>query len=307
MGSTGSNRISQGPNDQIPAKADVLGMPIAQVWLSELLEYIRAAISAPDSPRLIAYANAHGCNLFVEDAAYRQALLEVDLIYADGNGPRLAAWIGGSWLPPRMTGADWVFDLCQLCEREGFGMYFLGSSPGVAETAADRLRAQFPELRILGTQHGFFHRDDELQVIRSIEQAKPDILVVGMGSPRQEIWMTQHKDAMQVPVIWGAGGVFDYTSGTIRRAPRWMRKLALEWLGRALLEPRRLAPRYMIGIPTFLVRAVRHGLTRRWQQSQRQAELQLTAKVGSGKEAHQYSGDEPSPMERKPDVESHSL
>ena len=241
---------------------DVLGIPLANIRLPELLNYIRSNVSGANThgpPRLIAYANAHSCNMFVEDKAYRGALLQADLIYTDGNGPRLAAWLSGYWLAPRMTGADWVYDLCQLCERDGILLYFLGAAPGVAEAAAHRLRNQFPALRIVGVHHGFFPPDDEGRVLLAIQEAKPDVLVVGKGSPRQEIWMAHLKETLQTPLIWGAGGVFDYVSGRIPRPPRWMRMLALEWLGRMFYEPRRLALRYLVGLPVFLGRSLHHA------------------------------------------------
>lgn len=241
-------------------------MSIAQLPLAGLLEYIHAAVRSPAAgrrPRLITYANAHTCNLYVEDEEYRKAVQSVDLIYTDGNGPRLAAWLAGSWLPARMTGADWIYDLCRLCAREGFRLYFLGGAADVAEVAARRLREQIPGLSVVGTQDGFFSREQDGHVLQTIRQASPDILLLGMGTPRQEIWMAQQREQLTVPVVWGAGGVLDYVSGKIPRPPWWMRKLALEWLGRMMVEPGRLAVRYLVGIPLFLARSLQHGLFRR--------------------------------------------
>jgi len=116
---------------------DVFGVPIASLRLAQLLEYIRLTVRRaghPHNPRLIAYANAHTCNMLVENEEYRRAIGQVDLVYADGNGPRLAAWLSGSWLPPRMTGADWIYDLCQLCSREGFRRF--RQTPGHASPRA---------------------------------------------------------------------------------------------------------------------------------------------------------------------------
>jgi len=100
---------------------DVLGIPVARLDLAGVLARVRQVIRSPDRARLrLAYVNAHFCNLFFEDPAYRQALAQADLIYLDGNGPRLAAWLAGDRLPRRTTGADWIHDLCALAEREGF-------------------------------------------------------------------------------------------------------------------------------------------------------------------------------------------
>jgi N-acetylglucosaminyldiphosphoundecaprenol N-acetyl-beta-D-mannosaminyltransferase len=244
----------------------VFGFPIAGIGLSDVLEYIRSAIASSEDqirPRMIAYANAHTCNLCTENEDFRRSLLRADLIYVDGNGPRLAAWLQGDSLPARMTGADWLEDLCQLCERHRFRLYFLGAMPGVAKEAAKRLKAKFPGLPIVGVQDGYLPPEREELALEDIHKAQPDILVLGMGSPRQEIWMARRKDDLRVPVVWGAGGVFDYASGRIPRPPWWMRRLALEWLGRMLIEPRRLAGRYLVGIPVFIARSLRHGLRRR--------------------------------------------
>src|SRR3990172_9845746 len=138
---------------------DVFGVPIASLRLAELLEYIRLTVRRAErlhDPLLIAYANAHTCNMLIENEEYRRAIRQVDLVYADGNGPRLAAWLSGSWLPPRMTGADWIYDLCQLCSREGFRLFFLGAGPGVAEEAAGRLCAQLPSLSLGGVLDRLF-------------------------------------------------------------------------------------------------------------------------------------------------------
>jgi N-acetylglucosaminyldiphosphoundecaprenol N-acetyl-beta-D-mannosaminyltransferase len=243
--------------------ADVLGIPVAKLTLPELLERVRQAARAPGPCALrIAYVNAHSVNLFVTHPRYRQALLAADLIYADGNGPRLAARLAGDRLPPRMTGADWIHDLCRLAVAESLGLYFLGGAPGVAQDAARRLTARWPGLKIVGIRHGFFGVEERAELVREIGAARPHVVLLGMGSPRQEIWMAEFGAALGAPVVWAGGGVLDYASGRIRRAPRFMCRMWLEWLGRALIEPRRLGPRYLLGIPLFLWRAFTYGARR---------------------------------------------
>ena len=257
---------SPSTRDEGIPRIDLFGIPVAQINLDGLLAYFAGSLRAEARPaprtRLIAYANAHSCNLFLQDEEYRRALCAADLIYTDGNGPRLAAWMSGQWLPRRMTSADWYPALCALCAREGFRLYLLGAGPGVAAQAAQRLKCDFPDLQILGSRDGYFSATQEAAVLQEIHNAKPDLLILGMGSPRQEIWMARHRQALHVPVIWGAGGLLDYIAGTTRRAPRWMRKLALEWLGRMLIEPRRLAPRYLHDLPWFLFYTLRFALQR---------------------------------------------
>jgi exopolysaccharide biosynthesis WecB/TagA/CpsF family protein len=238
----------------------VTGVPIASIHLPELLAYFKARISNPstcgDSTTLIAYANAHSCNLFNLNREYRQAMLAMDLIYADGNGPRIAAWLKGQHLPSRMAAADWIWDLCEVCAQHSYSLFLLGGVTGVAERAAQTLREMYPELVILGTHHGFAEGDEEQRLVKSISILSPDIVVLGMGSPQQELWMLRNHETLSVPIVWGTGGLLDFVSGNKRRSPRWMRALALEWLGRVLIEPRRLLPRYLVGIPLFLALSI---------------------------------------------------
>jgi N-acetylglucosaminyldiphosphoundecaprenol N-acetyl-beta-D-mannosaminyltransferase len=242
----------------------VLGVPIARLDFGGILDVVAQAIEgATTSPFLVSYANAHTCNLARSDARFRDALARMNLIYLDGNGPRLAAYLAGEHLPHRMTGADWIDDLCAMCAREGASLYFLGSAPGVAEEARRRLERRHPGLRVLGTHHGFGPPDEGAGVVEEINRLGPDIVIVGMGSPRQEIWMAGTGRHLRTAVVWAAGGVLDYASGRLRRAPRWMLRLGLEWLGRALIEPGRLGPRYLLGTPRFVLSALRHGVRKR--------------------------------------------
>jgi N-acetylglucosaminyldiphosphoundecaprenol N-acetyl-beta-D-mannosaminyltransferase len=242
---------------------NLFGIPVARLDLAALLESVRLAVRSPrGKPWTLAYVNAHSCNLFLDDPEYRRALPLADVIYVDGNGPRLAGWLAGERLPRRMTGADWIHDLCAVSQREGFRLYFLGSGPGVAAEAAQRLQAAYPELQIVGTQNGYFGPQDEADLLREIRSAQPDVLILGMSSPLQEVWMARVAPGLDVPVIWAAGGVLEYASGRVRRAPRWMRRLGLEWLGRWMIEPRRLTRRYLTGIPVFVWRSVQHAVLR---------------------------------------------
>jgi N-acetylglucosaminyldiphosphoundecaprenol N-acetyl-beta-D-mannosaminyltransferase len=243
---------------------DLFGVRVARLGLPGVLDCVSDAIRSPRPvPFTLTYLNAHSCNLLFDDPTYRRALARIDLVYVDGNGPRLAAWLAGDWLPPRMTGADWIHDLGDLSRRRGYRLYFLGSPPGVADEAAARLGRAYPGLQVVGTRDGYLAPERESALLADIDRARPDILLLGMSSPLQEVWMTSVSPRLNVPVIWAAGGVLEYASGRLRRAPRWMRLIWLEWLGRWMLEPRRLTRRYLVGIPKFLWRAARHGLRRR--------------------------------------------
>jgi N-acetylglucosaminyldiphosphoundecaprenol N-acetyl-beta-D-mannosaminyltransferase len=255
------------------ATVSLMGIPIAAVRPPELFALVEQAIrlwsrTTPSGrPTTLAYANAHSCNLFIEYGEYQRAMLDMDLIYLDGNGPRLAAWLAGDQLLPRMTAVDWIDDFCSFCSIQGISLYFLGASEGVAAQAARVLRQRHPSLNISGHHHGFFDEAQSTQIIFAINQLQPDILVLAMGSPRQECWTLNHRQELQVPVIWNAGGVLDIVSGRTPRAPLLMRRLGLEWLGRLLLEPHRLWQRYLVGIPKFVLRSLKYALSARVRPS----------------------------------------
>jgi N-acetylglucosaminyldiphosphoundecaprenol N-acetyl-beta-D-mannosaminyltransferase len=140
-------------------------------------------------------------------------------------------------------------------------VYLLGARPGVAQEAARRLQARYPDLEIVGVHHGFFdHAAGSLEneaVVREINDARPDILLVGMGMPLQEYWLMENQDRLQGGVVLTGGAVFDYVSGGLRRGPRALTHSGFEWLARLLVEPRRLWRRYLIGNPLFLLRVLR--------------------------------------------------
>jgi N-acetylglucosaminyldiphosphoundecaprenol N-acetyl-beta-D-mannosaminyltransferase len=204
------------------------------------------------------YVNAHVLNQSREDPHLRDALEAADLIYCDGYGVRLAARALDAPVPHRMTGADWVWDLAALCEAQGASIYLLGSEPMVAGRAADRLRRRFPRLRVAGSHHGYFdlgspHAD---RVVEDVNARRPDIVLVGMGSPKQELWVRGTAARLDAGVVWTVGALFDYVSGRVPRAPAWLADNGLEWIFRLAVEPQRMWRRYLVGNPQFLTRVM---------------------------------------------------
>ena len=139
----------------------------------------------------------------------------------------------------RVAGIDLASAACAQAAVNGHRIYLLGASPGVAEAAADALRARYPAIQITGTHHGFFAADEEASIIDGIRHARPDLLLVALGAPRQEQWMHRWLATLGVPVAIGVGGSLDVLAGRVRRAPEWIRSIGMEWMFRALLEPRR--------------------------------------------------------------------
>ncbi len=206
--------------------------------------------------RVVLYVNAHCVNQALRDRRYAAILREADLIYADGMGVVWASRLFGEPLPERLTLGDFLPQLCALCSTRGYRLFIMAGLPGVADHAAHRLKAQFPTLQIVGTHHGYFPPEENDAVIERINQAKPHILLVGMGVPKQEKWIWQYRDRLRVPVMWGVGALFDYYAGKTPRAPVWMRAAGCEWAFRLLVEPRRLWKRYLLGNAFFILRAM---------------------------------------------------
>jgi N-acetylglucosaminyldiphosphoundecaprenol N-acetyl-beta-D-mannosaminyltransferase len=197
------------------------------------------------------YVNVHCLNVAQRDPAYARILADADLVYCDGTGVRLGARLARRPIPERMTGADWIHDLCRRAVRDGLRLFLLAGEPGVAESAAAALRVRYPGLQIVGTLPGY---GAGAGAVAEINGSSADILLVGMGTPTQEKWIVRYGDQLDAPVIWAVGALFDFVSGKLPRGPRWMTDHGLEWLCRLAAEPRKLWRRYLIGNPLFLLR-----------------------------------------------------
>jgi len=215
--------------------------------------------------KLVLSGNIQAFNLAYELDWLRQLFEEAGAVRMDGAGIRGAAWSLGREPPARSTAADFIWLLADFAAKSGIKLFLLGGREGVAGEAAARLQQSSPGLSIVGVHHGYFDKSrdslENTRVVDLVNRAAPDLLIVGMGMPLQELWLRDNWPHLQVPVAMTGGAVFDYTAGLLRRPPRWMQYTGLEWLGRLLIEPRKLWRRYLIGIPVFLWRFLRvHGL-----------------------------------------------
>ncbi|WP_199316503.1 WecB/TagA/CpsF family glycosyltransferase [Chroococcidiopsis sp [FACHB-1243]] len=204
---------------------------------------------------VIAHYNAHGFNLSMQLPWFYNFLQEVEIAHCDGSGILKAMSYMGLELPIqyRASYTDLMPSLLQHCYQHDFSIFLLGSKPQHLEAALDRLRKQYPSLKLSG-HHGYFKTDDPHQnetVIRQINSAKPDILIVGMGMPLQENWIRLHRDYLNVHAIMCGGAIIDRLAGVITDCPKSLSNLGLEWLYRLCCEPKRLAARYLFGNPAF--------------------------------------------------------
>ncbi|HBS57745.1 MAG TPA: glycosyltransferase [Firmicutes bacterium] len=237
-------------------KVNVLNVPVDAVDMEETVERVTAFIRQR-GPHIIVTANAEMVMQATRDDELHKILVGADLVLADGIGVVWAARYQGSPLPERVAGADLVNRLLKMAAAQGYKIFFLGAAPGVAEEAAQRVCSLYKNIVLCGTQDGYFTPDTEPAVIAAIKEASPDILLAGLGVPRQEKWLWKHKDLLGVPVCIGVGGVFDVLAGVTRRAPVWMQKSGLEWLYRLVKQPWRIGR--MMALPRFVLRVLGGG------------------------------------------------
>lgn len=238
---------------QSAASLSIQGIRLDNLTMADALAAIQAAL-ARRTPVKIAFVNADCVNLAARDAAYREALAAMHWVFIDGIGMRIAGWMLGQPVRANVNGTDLFPQLCAELAAGRRRVFLLGAKPGVAAAAARWASQRYPGLVIAGTRDGYFEPARSGEVADLIRTAATDVLLVAMGAPRQELWIQQYAGRCGAPVTLGVGGLFDYYSGNIPRAPRWMRRAGLEWVHRLRQEPKRLWRRYLLGNWTFLAR-----------------------------------------------------
>jgi N-acetylglucosaminyldiphosphoundecaprenol N-acetyl-beta-D-mannosaminyltransferase len=231
----------------------VLGVTITDVTKRDALRLLEEVICAKDSRcHSVFIVNAHTLNLATEQPDYRHVLNSGDLVFNDGTGVRWAAKQRGFVLRDNLVGTDLIPDFFQATAGRGYRYFLLGAAPDVIAQAAAAAEKQFAGWSQAGFRHGFLNGNDD-DAIDRINATKPDVLLVGMGNPIQERWITRHKSRLHVPLVIGVGGLFDHWIGRPKRAPMWVRRMGCEWMHKLLLQPHKWR-RYLIGNPQFLLR-----------------------------------------------------
>lgn len=234
-----------------PVRRSVLGVPLDACSVDDAVREIESWVDQGHGGAAL-YVNAHLFNLIWDDPALSAVFERSSLNYADGMSVVWASRLLGHTLPERIPLTYAIDDLAANWDARGFSVFFLGGAPGRADAAAERLTARFPGIRVAGTHHGYFDDDQSPMIVDLVNAAQPDILLVGLGNPRQEIWVSENLARLTVAATMTCGGLFDWVSGERRPAPRWVGKIGFEWLYRLVIEPRRLFSRYVIGNPRFL-------------------------------------------------------
>jgi N-acetylglucosaminyldiphosphoundecaprenol N-acetyl-beta-D-mannosaminyltransferase len=190
-----------------------------------------------------------------EDARLREAYDDVSLSLVDGMALLWSTKIVGKPLPEKISGSDLCVPLLQRAAREGWRVYFLGGAPGSAARAADRMTRELSSLNVVGVSAPFIDVDRDARhddVVEEIRGARPDLLLVAFGCPKQEIFMHRVRDAIAPTVSVGVGASLDFLAGSVKRAPNWISRAGLEWLYRLTRDPKRLWRRYLLRDPKFL-------------------------------------------------------
>jgi N-acetylglucosaminyldiphosphoundecaprenol N-acetyl-beta-D-mannosaminyltransferase len=208
----------------------------------------------------VSFVNADCVNVACRNSDYLEALQESDLVFADGIGVRVAGKLLKQPVRDNVNGTDLFPMLAAALQGSGKRVYLLGGRPGVAEDVARWLAKTYPGVRLAGWRNGYFSAEEEAQVVDDIRRSGADLVLVAFGVPRQELWILRNLSKLGAKVVIGVGGLFDFYSGRIPRAPRWVRKVGMEWCYRMCREPQRLWRRYLIGNTVFLVRLLQMRL-----------------------------------------------
>jgi N-acetylglucosaminyldiphosphoundecaprenol N-acetyl-beta-D-mannosaminyltransferase len=246
--------------EKVSAKEiSLFGINVCNCSPDEGLELLDSAINSGRSSRAM-IVNAACVNISFRNNDYREAMGRYDVRFVDGVGIYLAGRILRGVRLPDLNGTDFGKLFMRHCADKGYRVFFLGARRGVAEKAAANFKALYPSLKIAGYHHGYFRSDQNDEVIETINETGPDVLVVCFGKPREVFWIDENIDRLAVRLAIPLGGFLDFYSGQKPRAPGWILKIRSEWLYRLILEPRRMWKRYLIGNLIFIIRVLRWKL-----------------------------------------------
>ncbi len=238
------------PHRNTPASVPIMGVNIAVMRRDEALRHIDDAFSN-GTPLTVAFANANLLNIARTNPAFRDVLAGF-LVLNDGIALDLASRvIHGRAFPDNLNGTDFIPSFLRSTPHQ-LRVYILGGAPGVAETSLRKLALTYPRHTFVGAHSGFFEETDIENIVRAIRGLKADILLIGMGNPKQEWWLAQHLHETGCKIGFAIGAFIDFSAGNVARAPQIFRTLRIEWLFRLALEPKRLLKRYTLDTGQFL-------------------------------------------------------
>lgn len=233
-------------------KETVLGIKVNTENYDQLIPKVFERIDTKEKSLIVAI-NPEKIIKAKNDQALKKLLNEAEFQIPDGIGVILASKIQKGKITSRVTGVDMMMRLCEEAAKRQKPIFLYGGKPGVADKAAEKLKETYPNIIIAGTQDGY--EKDNSKVIEKINEAKPDLLFVAMGSPKQENWINENRDSLHPTIYQGVGGSFDVLAGTVKRAPEAFQKIGMEWFYRLMKEPKRL--KRQLALPLFLLEVAR--------------------------------------------------
>jgi len=243
-------------------RIDIGTLPLDVVDFEGALDAIDRLIRAKNGGTVFT-RNVDHIVMAEHDERFRAAYRAASLSLVDGTPVLWASRLLRKPLPAKISGSDLVMPLMQRAAERGYRVYFLGGAEGVAELAKSKLEASLPGIRIVGTDASRIDVNrplDQDEVVERIQRAAPDLVLVALGAPKQELWSFTRAERLKPAVLLGVGASLDFVAGVQKRAPRWMSKAGLEWLTRLAQEPRRLAARYLLRDPEFCLILMRQLL-----------------------------------------------
>jgi N-acetylglucosaminyldiphosphoundecaprenol N-acetyl-beta-D-mannosaminyltransferase len=231
-----------------PTKYNFFNVDINLIETAEALKFCNSVLQEGKENKMIFFLNAHCFNIAQKNSDYLEAINNADLLLNDGIGIKIGTKILKLPHKENMNGTDFIPKVIELCIDKKRPIFLLGAKEGISDTAAETLKAKYPDINIVGNRSGYFTKDEEDDMINEIDALQTEVLIVGMGVPIQELWIYKNREKFKnVKIIIAGGAIIDFISGKVKRAPVFIQKIGLEWLFRFAQEPRRLFKRYFSG------------------------------------------------------------
>lgn len=239
----------------------IFGIKIHNITFNEGLDNIKAYLNG-ENLKVIYTPNTEIVMAAKEDESLKNLINNGDMVTPDGIGLIYAGRLKGKPLKERVTGYDLSMGILDIANKSGYSLYLLGGKPGVGESAVENIKRDYKDIKISGHHHGYFKgshngnvsHQEEIDIIKDINDKNPDIIFVGLGFPGQELWINSNRDKIKAKLAIGNGGVIDILAGNSKRAPDIFIKLGLEWLYRLLKEPSRI--KRQIALPKFMLKVI---------------------------------------------------
>jgi exopolysaccharide biosynthesis WecB/TagA/CpsF family protein len=233
-------------------RIDLMGVKFLNTTMQNAIELIKGKVKNKEKTNVY-YINADTLNKTYSKPSLKNILNNSLFVFPDGSGIKIACKMIKKPLKQNLNGTDMFPFICEMAQKNGFKIFLYGARDGVALEMKNRVLKEFPSLQIVGAVNGYDLHHNE--VINMMNHSQADIVFVAKGAPLQEEWIDTYSNKISAPIVMGVGGLFDFYSGNISRAPIWMREIGIEWIYRLLQEPKRMFKRYIFGNPLFLLRA----------------------------------------------------